>query len=510
MYINYNTVNGIEYGTVTNSVRNGAKVGKGDQIYLGRVIDKEKGIFKNRKRGLFVYDLENNSYSPVPADYEMPKLERKTKYPKRPTLIVSFGDIFLLDEFLKKSGLMNAVDAIAYKNLDTLHALLTYYILTSYANCHAEDWWELTYAKYLYPKAQMESQRISDALADIGSEEAKRNFFKKYFRFLEKRTDTTKGIDDGVLIDSSGLPNSIHFPLTAINNHNGVISEELRLIYVVQQHTGMPFFFRYVAGNVIDVSTITRTIAELKANGVNTKFAILDAGYYTSKNADALLDAGVSFMARMKSNFKAYQNAIKEHLGSLVSKDNAVIYNNRLVYIKLIPCKIGQKENRPAYAYLCKDMAMHNEGQKHALERAGDEGLSGADIFDDLQKQGVFVLITTRKVGTDKLLPLYYMRDQVEKIFELCKQGEKILPINVEKEETLRGHLMLTFIASVTLKMMSDKLKKTALTTESMFMNLHEQHAIVYDNEFITTEPVKKMNEAYKAFKVQCPATIPR
>lgn len=133
----------------------------------------------------------------------------------------------------------------------------------------------------------MASQRISDALADIGSEEAKRNFFKEYFRFLEKGTDTTKdaskGIDDGVLIDSSGLPNSIHFPLTAINNHNGVISEELRLIYVVQQHTGMPLFFRYVAGNVIDVSTITRTIAELKANGVNTKFAILDAGYYTSK-----------------------------------------------------------------------------------------------------------------------------------------------------------------------------------------------------------------------------------
>ena len=45
--------------------------------------------------------------------------------------------------------------------------------------------------------------------------------------------------------------------------------------------------------HVIDVSTITRTIAELKANGINTKFAILDAGYYTGKNADALLDAGV-------------------------------------------------------------------------------------------------------------------------------------------------------------------------------------------------------------------------
>ena len=515
MYINYNVVNGIEYGTATHSVRKGSNVGKDDQIYLGRVIDKDKGIFKSRDRGLFVYDVETNIFSPVPADFEEPKRQRKTKYPARPTLIVSFGDVYLLDNFLNKSGLMKAVDAIKYRNSDTLHALLSYYILTSYANCHAEDWWELTYAKYLYPKAQLASQRISDALADIGSEDAKRNFFKEYFRFLERTNaadckDGYEGIDDGVLIDSSGLPNSIRFPLTAVNNHNGVISEELRLIYVVQQHTGMPLFFRYVAGNVIDVSTITRTIAELKANGVNTKFAILDAGYYTGKNADALLDAGISFMARMKSNFKVYQNAIKKHLKNLVSKSNAVLYNNRLVYIKCIPCKIGEKENRPAYAYLCKDMTMHNEGQKHAIERAGDENLSGADIFDDLQKQGVFVLIATRKVSTDKLLPLYYMRDQVEKIFEICKQGGKILPINVENEDTLRGHLMMTFIAAATLKMMSEKLSNTSLTTETMFMNLHEQHAIVYDKEFITTEPVKKMNEAYKAFKVQCPATIPR
>lgn len=515
MYINYNTIGGIEYGTVTRSVRTGEKVSKSDQIYLGRVIDKERGIFKSRERGLFVYDIETNAFAPVPADFEMPTIQRKKKYAARPTLIVSFGDIFLLDEYLKTSGFHKVIDAIRYRNPDTLHALLAFYILTSFANCHAQDWWELTYAKYLYPKAQMASQRISEALADIGSEDAKRTFFKEYFRFLDKcpdfnKTKSSQGIGDGILIDSSGLPNAIHFPLTAVNNHNGVVSEEIRLIYVVQQHTGMPLFFRYVAGNVVDVSTITRTIAELKANGVNTKFAILDAGYYTGANADALLDAGISFMARMKSNFKVYQNTLKEHLETLESKENAVLFNKRLVYIKCVPCKIGKKEDRPAYAYLCKDMSMHNEEQKHTIERANDENLSGADIFDDLQKQGVFVLITTRKVAKEKLLPLYYMRDQVEKIFELCKQDGKILPINVENEATLRGHLMMTFIASAILKMMSEKLKKTPLTMESMFMNLHEQHAVVYEKEFITTEPVKKMNDAYKTFKIQCPATIPR
>lgn len=412
----------------------------------------------------------------------------------------------------RESGIQKAVDAIGFRNPDTLKALLAFYILTSHANCHAEDWWELTYARYLYPKAQMASQRISEALADIGSEDAKRSFFREYIKFLEAISPrpASEGIDDGILIDSSGLPNAIRFPLTAVSNHNGIISQEVRLIYVVQQRTGMPLFFRYVAGNVIDVSTITRTIAELKANGVNTKFAILDAGYYTEVNADALIDAGVSFMARMKSNFKVYQRAVKNHLSRLESRENAVLYNGRLVYIKCIPCRIGKKEDKPAYAYLCKDMAMRHEQEKKLIERAGDESLSGSDIFDDLQKQGVFILITTRKVSKDKLLPLYYMRDQVEKIFELCKQDGKILPVNVENENTFRGHLMMTFIAAAVLKLMSGKLSKTSLTTASMFMILHEQHALVYDEEFITTEPVKKMNEAYKAFKLHCPERISR
>ena len=514
MYINYKIKGGIEYAMVVTSVRKGNTVGKDKPLYLGRVLDKENNIFKSRERGVFTYDIQTGTFGSVPAEYEEPSLTRKTKYPVRKTLVVSFGDVFLLDSYLTKSGFINAVDAIGYRNPDTIHALLAFYILTSRANCHAEDWWELTYARYLYPSAQMSSQRISDALADIGSEDAKRSFFREYFHFLENqsksRDESYCGIDDGVLIDSSGLPNAIHFPLTAVNNHNGVISEEIRLIYVVQQHTGMPLFFRYVAGNVVDVSTITRTIAELKANGVNTKFAILDAGYYTGINADALLDAGVSFMARMKSNFKVYKNVVKKHLKNLESKENAVLYNKRLVYIKCVPCKIGQKENHSAYAYLCKDMTMHNEEQKHTIERANDESLSGSEIFDELQKQGVFILITTRKVAKEKLLPLYYMRDQVEKIFELCKQGGKILPLNVENENTFRGHLMMTFMATAVLKMMSDKIKKTSLTTESMFMNLHEQHALVYDEEFITTEPTKKMNDAYKAFKVQCPATINR
>jgi hypothetical protein len=512
MYISTSVKDGRVYATASKSVRKGAKVGKSDSKYLGRVIDREKGIYKNKERGLFMYDEKTDTFSPVPADYQEPKLKRKKKYPDRPEHIVSFGDVYLLLQFLVQSGFMYAIDAIEYKNNDTLWSLLLYYILCPLSNRHAQDWWSLTYAKYLFPKAQLASQRISEALADIGSEDAKRKFFREYFHFLEKRKDDPQAMDEeangGILIDSTGLPNAIRFPLTAVNNHNGKISEEIRLIYVIQQSTGLPIFFRYVAGNVIDASTITRTIAELKANGINTKFAILDAGYYNGKNADALMDAGVSFISRMDSNYKVYRRLIKNNLSSLDAKENLVRYNNRLLYIKCFPCHIGVKEDRHAYAYLCRDLTMKHELEKKLIERAEDQDLPTDEIFDTMQTQGVFVLISSRKIARNKILPLYYTRDRVEKIFELCKKDCKILPINVETEASFRGHLLLTFMATSILKMLSDKLEGTSLTTESAFMNLHEQHAIIYDDVIVTTEPTKKMNEAYRALRIECPETL--
>ena len=196
----------------------------------------------------------------------------------------------------------------------------------------------------------------------------------------------------------------------------------------------MPLFYRYVNGNVIDVGTIVRTIAELKDNGVNTKFAILDAGYYTEVNADTLLDAHVSFISRLKSNFRVYKEVVEENLAGLECKENLIRYQRRLVYVKCVPCKIGKKHDKNAYAYLCKDLTTAHQLQKQLVERAADQDLRGDQIYDEMQKNGIFILISSRRIAVDKILPLYYTRDQIEKIFEVCKSDSKLLPLNVETE----------------------------------------------------------------------------
>lgn len=505
MYISYNVVDGNEYATVVRSVRDGARVTKEDRVYLGRVVDEERGVYRSRARGLFTYDLATGEFGPAPEGVEGPR--RRNARRARPVLAVSFGDAYLLDSFLRSSGLMACADACGHAEPDTVRALLAFYVLTSLASSHAADWWSLTYARLLYPRARMASQRVSECLADLGSEDAKRRFMGAWLGLVAGRPGAADG---GVLIDSTGVPNSCRLPVTAVSNHNGQVSEEVRLIYVVQRGTGLPLFFRCVAGNVIDVSTVTRTIAELRGMGVDTKFAILDAGYYTNANADALMSAGVSFLMRLKPNLKVYKEVVATHLPNLESRENAVMHNGRLVYVTRVPCELGTSGGRGGYAYLCLDLAMRRELERDAARRAAEAGMSGAEAYDSMAAKGVFVLVSTRRIAREKLLPLYYTRDRVEKVFEIAKQGGKALPVCVQTEETFRGHLLMCFMATAAIKMMSDVLasRKTSLTVESMLEILHEQHAIEYEGQLVTTEPVRKMNEAYRAFGIKCPDAI--
>ena len=469
---------------------------------LGRVLDKKNGIFKNRERGIFTYSIEDG-YGKAPVNF-IPKLTRKNR--GREQLILDFGDTFFIRQFLASSGLKAAIDAIGYGNPDTLYTMLSYYIICSMANCHAQDWYEGNYARIVYPKADISSQRISDFLVAVGDEYSFREFFNVYTKFLKEDTFFNLDHDSGILIDSTGLPNSIHFPLTAINNHNGDISNEVRLIYVVQQKTGMPIYFRYCPGNVIDTSTLIRTIAELKQQGVNTKFAILDAGYYTDENVRNLYDNKISFITRLKGNRILYKELVAEYLPEIEKKENFVCYNTRYAYIECVECSLI--EGHTAYAYVGLDINRKAHESHKLFKRAKSKKLSESQVYDRIQSQGVFILVSSRKIAKDKIHPLYYSRQQIEQIFDIGKNYAEMLPIRVQSEQTFRGHLLMTFLATVFYKMIQDTLNDTQLNPESMFLNLRNHKCKVYDHAVIPQEAFKKVNDSYKIFKMLCPVEI--
>jgi hypothetical protein len=499
MYIGYDIKNGVKYAKLCSSSRVNGKV-KTKQKSLGRVLDEEKGIYRNRRLGIFTYDVETNTYGKPDASF-VPKPAKRTNH--REKLILDFGDAFFLDSYMNQKGLRSCIDAIGYGNPDTLYAMIHYYVLCNYALSHAEIWYEGSYVSELYPKANLSSQRISDFLAAIGEEYSQREFFTEYLKLVAKRKEGTD-----ILIDSTGLPNSIHFPLTAVSNHNGTVSNEVRLIYVLQQETNLPLYFRYCPGNVIDVSTLTTTMLELKAYHVNTKFAILDAGYLDNENMKILYKEKVSFLSRMQENRKLYKQLISEYLPSLETEENMVRYNSRYAYIKRVECEVI--EGHKAYAYVCQDIAMRGFSTSKLFARASAKNLGVKEVHDELQKKGVFVLFSSRPIAKEKILPTYYTRQQIEQIFDIGKNYANMLPLRVHTEETFRGHLMLTFISSIIVKLLQDELKDTAFNPISAFLQLRNQKCKVFDRDIIPQEAVKKVNDIYKKFKLGYPKSLPR
>ncbi len=68
----------------------------------------------------------------------------------------------------------------------------------------------------------------------------------------------------------------------------------------------------------------------------------------------------------------------------------------------------------------------------------------------------------------------------------------------------------MCLVATAATRMMSDVLAscRTSLAIESMPEIPRGRYAIGYNGQLITTEPVRKMNEAHGAFGIRCPDTI--
>lgn len=68
--------------------------------------------------------------------------------------------------------------------------------------------------------------------------------------------------------------------------------------------------FRIKPGNINDISTITRSINDLSVHDIDTDFVLMDAGYFTDDNVEALYNAGIEFITRLPERNRNLYSAI--------------------------------------------------------------------------------------------------------------------------------------------------------------------------------------------------------
>ena len=153
---------------------------------------------------------------------------------------------------------------------------------------------------------------------------------------------------------------------------------------------------------------------------------------------------------------------IKEEMGILDAKENLVQYEDRYLFIKKKPIMVGSKKDNPAWLYLGLDLARMSDEQHKLLKRARKKSLTTDEVYEALQAEGLFGVLSGTEIPCEELLPAYYLRQGAEQIFDIARNYTKLLPLRVRNEATFQGHLLLSFAASCAVKMIQLRMKEAS------------------------------------------------
>jgi transposase len=461
------------------------KFGKQDyayEIWNEKNPDTKKWVQRSRYLGVVV-DKENKVYE------KRNKTGRSRKQNEKQELcILDYGDSFLFNSIFEQHPIFGVLKAVFGHYFDTLMALVFHRMSGGFAMYHAENWYEGNYANKLFPNANISSQSISAFLAYLGEEHVHRAFFTEYIPLICKEKT-------GVVIDSTGLPNEIDMPVTDWGHHAGGIAFETRLILAIERETEMPLYFRYVAGNIGDVSTLKNTITEMKKLGVNTASSLMDAGYYSETNLKMLFAAEISFLIRMPSNRTVYKNIISENT-DIESFEYAVKYDKRGLFVKSIEIEIyGCK----AFAYLVLDPERRGREISKIVSKMEDDTEN-----IDISNCGKMVLLSTEKHLTTDIVPLYYTRQIAERMFGIAKDDLNILPLRTHSERNYKGFMLLAFISLIIVCAIKDRLGNK-MSIEQAVATLKNLKCKIYDNDIVPGEVTKKQRLIFETAGILVP-----
>lgn len=440
---------------------------------------------------------QKQRYLGVITDHEKKAYARKRFQAAPEKLVLDFGDSYVINSYLKEIGFMKLIEGVFEHDADFVQAMVLYRLCYPSAMRHAEEWLAGSYARLLYPKASLKSQRISESLASVGGESLLRDFFQAYFK-------TYSLTGQGLVIDGSSLPNQIHIPLSQWGRSGEEIDVQIRFLLAVDKKTGEPLFFRYVPGSVVDVSTLVTTLAELKQLGVRENYVFFDAGFVSEDNVNALYAEHIDFLTRLPRGRILYTELVSEHCNGLEARAYAVNYGKRGLFVKKVPVTFY---GHSAFAYVVLDPERKGRETKRLLVNLADEAKAIGQRFDDeLRDRGVMVLVSSFDLPTSEVVPAYYIRQTAEKMFGFSKDDLRLLPLRVHSESTLRGFLLIQFLALIAFVKLKNGLGKKH-SVEELVLAMRNLKCKVYEKEVVVLELSKHQKLLAEKLKVTVPIT---
>lgn len=454
-----------------------------------------------------------------------------------------YGATYLLDQFSNELGLVDDLKLCFPDTYKKLLSIAYFLILEDNNPLYRFEKWHLTH-KHPYGN-DISSPRSSELFSSITDEQV-----NKFFKLQGKR----RVEDEYWAYDSTSI-SSYSETLAQVQygkNKEDDKLPQLNLLLVFGEKSGLPFYYRKLAGNIPDSKTVKHLLEDLDILGFGKSKFVMDRGFYSEENINGLYREHIKFLVGTKLSLKLIKKNVDEvydDIRMFVNYDDSIRTYGYTVtadwdYTQKRPYKGDViKEKRRIYihyyysiekgaddeaAFDQRIASLYNELKNNKLVEGHQKSYNeffevketpkrGRQVTykeDAIKKArryfGYFALISNETMDAFTALHLYRMKDVVEKAFGNIKERLNMRRLLVSSEKGLDGKLFVEFIALILISHLDQKMKKAELYKNYSMQQLLDKLDVIecFENEGKSMrigEMLLKQDEIYKELGVEPP-----
>jgi transposase len=407
-----------------------------------------------------------------------------------------YGATYLLDKIGEKLGIIQDLKACMPTIYQQVLSIAYYLILEDGSPLYRFEKWSNLH-KHPYGK-NISSQRSSELFAAI-SEEARREFFrlqgkrraeKEYWAYditsISSYSECLKQVQYGKNKDGDPLP-------------------QVNLALVFGEESNLPFYYRKLAGNIPDSKTLKHLLANLDILGFSKVKLVMDRGFYSETNINALFNAHLKFLISVKMSlsfirreleviygefrtFESYSEKYELYCHTVQTEWQYTQYRPykkdtlsepRRIYIHYYYNIDRAAEDEKAFdrklSTLHQELVSGNRLPEHeklykkyfetkTTPKRGTRAAVNKDaVLEAKRYYGFFALLTNEAMDAITALELYRNKDLVEKAFGNLKERLNLRRTLVSSEQSLDGKLFVQFVALIYLSYIKKQMQQTDL-----------------------------------------------
>lgn len=407
-----------------------------------------------------------------------------------------YGATYLLESFANEMGLTHDLRQCFPDTYQKLLSIAFFLILEDNNPLYRFEKWHLTH-KHPY-RQDITSPRSSEFFAAITDDQV-----TQFLRLQAKRRVEEEywAYDSSSISSYSETLNQVQW---GKNKENDKLPQ-INLLLVFGEKSGLPFYYRKLAGNIPDSRTVKHLLEDLDILGFGKTKFVMDRGFYSENNINGLYREHVKFLVGVKLSLKF----IKKHLDEVY--DDIRMFTNYdegiATYGYTVSTEWDYSQERPYKGDIIKDKRRIYIHYYYSIEKGADDEQAFdkriTELFSELQEGkfveehkkayaqffevkdtsvrgrrvyhkeeaikaarryfGYFALITNEKMDAFMALHLYRMKDIVEKAFGNIKERLNLRRLLVKSEKNLDGKIFTEFVALILISHLDHKMKEANL-----------------------------------------------